>query len=179
MPYGVYDTISKAGLVTVGSDHDTAAFAVERIRGWWHTTGQPLNAGKTERLIASDGGGPNGVRDGLWKRELQQLANERGLAITVRHLRAATSKWNRIEHRRSCCILIKWYAKPLVSRETSSELLDHTMTREGWTVTAVVDQDRYSLGVQVTAAEMDQLDLRRDAFHPEWNYSLRPQTKIT
>ncbi|MDO8704643.1 MAG: ISAzo13 family transposase [Sulfuricaulis sp.] len=176
LPYGVYDTMRNAGFVNVGIDHDTAAFAVESIRRWWQSIGMGLYGGKTKLLIASDGGGSNGVRNRLWKRELQQLANETGLAITVTHLPPATSKWNKIEHRLFSFISINWRGRPLTSMETVIELLNHTMTQEGLTVTAVVDQNSYPVGVKVSDEEMDRLNIERDGFHPEWNYTIRPQS---
>lgn len=176
VPYGVYDLLCNSGFVNVGIDHDTASFAVESIRRWWQAVGKKLYAGKTALLITSDGGGSNGVRNRLWKKELQQLVNETGLAITVRHLPPATSKWNKIEHRLFSFISINWRAKPLTSLETIIELLNHTTTNEGLTVTAVVDHHSYPLGVKVTDEEMAQLNIQRDAFHPEWNYTIFPQT---
>jgi len=176
LPYGVYDTLRNAGFVNVGVDHDTAAFAVESIRRWWQSTGSRLYAGKTALLIASDGGGSNGVRNRLWKRALQELATETGLAITVTHLPPATSKWNKIEHRLFSFISINWRARPLTSMETIIELLNHTTTQEGLTVTAVVDQNRYPVGIKVTDAEMSELNIERAPFHPEWNYTIRPQS---
>ena len=176
VPYGVYDMICNSGFVNVGIDHDTASFAVESIRRWWHAVGKKLYAGKSELLITSDGGGSNGVRNRLWKKELQQLVNETGLAITVTHLPPATSKWNKIEHRLFSYISINWRAKPLTSLEAIIELLNHTTTEEGLTVTAVVDQHTYPIGVKVTDEEMAQLNIQRDSFHPEWNYTINPQT---
>lgn len=174
-PYGIYDTVRNTGFVNVGIDHDTAAFAVESIRRWWKTTGRDLYAGARELLITSDGGGSNGVRNRLWKRELQKLADETGLAITVNHLPPATSKWNKIEHRLFSYISINWRAKPLTSLETIIELLSHTTTNEGLTVQAIVDQNRYPTGIKVSDAEMATLNLRRDPFHGEWNYTISPR----
>lgn len=174
-PYGVYDTIKNIGFVNVGVDHDTAAFAVESIRRWWRSTGSPLYAGKKDLLITSDGGGSNGVRNRLWKRELQEFSNETGLAITVAHLPPATSKWNKIEHRLFAYISINWRARPLTSMETIIELLSGTTTREGLRVTAIVDQNIYPTGIKISDAEMKQLRISRHAFHGDWNYTIRPQ----
>lgn len=174
-PYGIYDVIKNTGFVNVGTDHDTAAFAVESTRRWWHSLGQDLYPNTTGLLINSDGGGSNGVRNRLWKRELQKLANETGLAITVNHLPPATSKWNKIEHRLFSFISINWKAKPLTSLETIIELLSHTTTKEGLTVTAVVDTNIYPIGVKVSDQEMKQLNITRDEFHGEWNYTIAPQ----
>lgn len=174
-PYGVYDIIRNTGLVNVGVDHDTAAFAVESIRRWWRTIGQALYPGQTELLITSDGGGSNGVKNRLWKKELQAFADETGLAVTVAHLPPAASKWNKIEHRLFSYISIHWKGKPLVSLETIIELLSHTTTTQGLTVVALVDQNIYPLGVKVTDAEMEKLNLLRNEFHGDWNYTINPR----
>lgn len=175
VPYGVYDVLKNAGFVNVGVDHDTAAFAVESIRRWWQTIGRKLYPTQTELLITSDGGGSNGVKNRLWKKELQHLSNETGLSITVNHLPPATSKWNKIEHRLFSFISINWRAKPLTSLETIIELLNHTTTKEGLTVTAIVDQHMYPTKVKVSDEEFNALNIIRDAFHGEWNYIIRPQ----
>ena len=176
-PYGVYDTVRNTGFVNVGVDHDTASFAVESIRRWWNNVGKPLYSKKTELLITSDGGGSNGVRNRLWKKELQQLANETKLAITVNHLPPATSKWNKIEHRLFSYISINWRGKPLTSLETIIELLSHTTTTKGLIVCAVVDKNIYPIGVKVTDEEMEQLNIICDGFHGDWNYTIRPQKR--
>src|SRR3954454_16064758 len=173
-PYGVYDSVHNTGFVNVGTDHDTASFAVESIRRWWKTVGKPLYPQKTKLLITSDGGGSNGVRNRLWKKELQQLASETGLSITVNHLPPATSKWNKIEHRLFSHISINWRGKPLTSLETIIELLSHTTTQQGLTVTAVVDQNSYPTGIKVSDEEMSRLNIERNAFHGDWNYTMRP-----
>jgi hypothetical protein len=175
-PYGVYDTIRNIGFGNVGVDHDTASFAVESIRRWWKAVGKVLYARTQELLITSDGGGSNGVRNRLWKKELQQLSNETGLAITVAHLPPATSKWNKIEHRLFSYISINWRARPLISLETIIELLSRTTTAQGLTVTATVDKNSYPIGVKVSDAEMSQLNIVRNEFHGDWNYTIRPQT---
>ena len=177
-PYGVYDVIKNTGFVNVGIDHDTAAFAVESSRRWWNSVGQHLYPNASGLLINSDGGGSNGVRNRLWKRELQKLANETGLAITVNHLPPATSKWNKIEHRLFSFISMNWKARPLTSLETIIELLSHTTTKEGLTVTAVIDTNTYPIGIKVSDEEMKQLNITRDEFHGEWNYTIAPQAYI-
>lgn len=174
-PYGVYDTIKNMGFVNVGVDHDTAAFAVESIRRWWNSIGKKLYPNKTELLITSDGGGSNGVRNRLWKRELQKLSTETGLYITVAHLPPATSKWNKIEHRLFSYISINWRSRPLTSLETIIELLSSTKTKEGLTVTAVIDQNIYPIGIKVSDVEMKQLNISRNEFHGDWNYTISPQ----
>lgn len=176
-PYGVYDTILNTGFVNVGVDHDTASFAVESIRRWWKNVGEKLYPQKNELLITSDGGGSNGVRNRLWKKELQRFSNETGLRVTVNHLTPATSKWNKIEHRLFSYISINWRAKPLTSIETIIELLSHTTTKEGLTVTAVVDKNIYPIGVKVSDKEMADLNIERNGFHGDWNYMIKPQIK--
>lgn len=176
-PYGVYDTVHNTGFVNVGIDHDTASFAVESIRRWWKNIGKALYPKKTELLVTSDGGGSNGVRNRLWKKELQTFANETGLSITVTHLPPATSKWNKIEHRLFSYISVNWRGKPLTSLETIVELLSHTTTAQGLTVTAVVDKNIYPVGVKVSDEEMNRLNIVRSEFHGDWNYTIRPQAR--
>lgn len=174
-PYGVYDILKNAGFINVGVDHDTASFAVESIRRWWNTVGKKLYPDKTKLLVTSDGGGSNGTRNKLWKKELQELSNETKLEITVTHLPPATSKWNKIEHRLFSFISINWRAHPLTSLETIIELLSHTKTDEGLVVTAVVDKNTYPIGVKVTNEEMEKLNIVRNDFHGDWNYTIKPQ----
>lgn len=175
VPYGVYDTMKNSGFINVGVDHDTAAFAVESIRRWWQIIGHKIYPTQTELLIISDGGGSNGVRNRLWKKELQQLANETKLSITVNHLPPATSKWNKIEHRLFSYISINWRAKPLTSLETIIELLSNTTTKEGLVVTTMIDQSIYPTKIKVSDQEFDSLNITRDVFHGEWNYTIKPQ----
>lgn len=176
-PYGVYDTIRNTGFINVGIDHDTASFAVESIRRWWNTVGKHLYPNKKELLITSDGGGSNGVRNRLWKKELQGLSNATGLSLTVNHLPPATSKWNKIEHRLFSFISLNWRAKPLISLETIIELLSQTKTDAGLSVTAVVDKNKYPTGVKVSDEEMKKLNIIRNAFHGDWNYTIQPQQR--
>jgi transposase len=176
IPYGVYDLVHNRGTVLVGIDHDTAEFAVESIRRWWQSTGKELYPGKTHLLITADGGGSNGARNRLWKKKLQELANEERLTITVAHYPPATSKWNKIEHRLFSFISINWRAKPLTSLEVVLELISHTSTQEGLIVTARKDSNVYPTGLKVTEEELATLNLVRDAFHGEWNYTIGPQS---
>jgi transposase len=175
IPYGVYDLVHNRGFVNVGIDHETAEFAVESIRRWWQQWGKALYPGKKHLLITADGGGSNGVRSRLWKMKLQELATEEHLAITVAHYPPATSKWNKIEHRLFSFISINWRAKPLISLEVVLELITHTTTKEGLTVTALKDSHTYPTGIQVTDEELAALHLLRAAFHGEWNYTILPQ----
>ena len=177
IPYGVYDLVHNSGFINVGIDHDTAEFAVESIRRWWQTCGKQLYPDKKELLITADGGGSNGVRNRLWKKKLQDLANEEQLTITVAHDPPATSKWNTIEHRLFSFISINWRATPLPSLEVVLELLSHTTTQQGLTVTALKDSTSYPTGLKVTDEELAALNILRDSFHGEWNYTIQPQER--
>src|SRR5260221_125332 len=154
---------------------ETAEFAVESIRRWWQSMGSKLYPTSEELLIVADGGGSNGARNRLWKQQLQRLANESGLAITVCHLPPATSKWNKIEHRLFSYISINWRGKPLTSLETIIELISHTSTEEGLTVTAVKDMNSYPTGLKVSDEDMAALKITSHAFHGDWNYTIQPQ----
>ena len=173
-PYGVYDLAANAGWVSVGVDADTAAFAVESIRRWWHRLGQARYPGAKRLVITADCGGSNGARVRLWKRELQRFADETGLAVTVAHLPPGTSKWNRIEHRLFAYISQNWRGKPLVSHQVIVQLIGATTTQTGLTVRCEIDANRYPKGIKVTAAEMAALAIERDPFHGEWNYTISP-----
>jgi transposase len=175
VPYGVYDLLHNTGFLNVGIDHDTAEFAVASIRRWWETIGGELYPEARNLLITADGGGSNGVRNRLWKRELQRFCDESGLWISVSHYPPATSKWNKIEHRLFSYISINWRAQPLVSMETVIELLSHTRTKEGLSVSAMVDQNTYPTGIKVTDEELKQIDIVPDSFHGEWNYTIKPR----
>lgn len=175
IPYGVYDLVHNQGFVNVGIDHDTAEFAVASIKRWWQQVGKALYPGKSHLLITADGGGSNGVRNRLWKKKLQDFATEEQLSITVAHYPPATSKWNKIEHRLFSFISINWRAKPLTSLEVVLELISHTTTQQGLTVTAVKDAQTYPTGLKVTDDELAALQLVRAPFHGEWNYTIQPQ----
>ena len=174
-PYGIYDVINNSGFVNVGIDHDTASFAVESIRKWWNKAGKILYPTSKELLITSDGGGSNGVRNKLWKKELQNFVNESKLTITVNHLPPATSKWNKIEHKLFSYISINWRNKPLTSLEMVIELISHTTSKTGLKVEAVLDQNKYPIGIKVTDKELALINIQRNEWHGEWNYTIRPQ----
>ena len=174
-PYGVYDVTANAGWVNVGVDHDTAAFAVESIRRWWHALGKLRSLNATSLLITADCGGSNGVRVRLWKRELQVFANETGLAITVAHHPPGTSKWNRIEHRLFAFITQNWRGKPLISHEVILKLIGATTTDKGLDVQCQLDENKYPKAVRVSDADMAAINIARDDFHGEWNYVISPQ----
>ncbi|HZS91710.1 MAG TPA: ISAzo13 family transposase [Chloroflexota bacterium] len=175
-PYGVYDLAANAGWVNVGMDHDTAAFAVESIRRWWQRAGRTRYPGARRLLITADGGGSNGSRLRLWKVELQRLADETGLAISVCHFPPGTSKWNKIEHRLFSVISQTWRGQPLVSYAVILSLIAATTTTTGLTVESYLDTNAYPAGRTVTDAEMATLCLERHAFHGEWNYTIRPRS---
>ena len=173
-PYGVYDVAANDGWVNLGISHDTAAFAVESIRRWWHALGTARYPTATRLLINADCGGSNGNRVRLWKRELQVLADELGIEITVNHLPPGTSKWNRIEHRLFAFITMNWRAKPLVSYLVIIQLIANTTTDTGLAVTCRLDANAYEKGIKVSDAEMASLSIKTDPFHGEWNYTITP-----
>jgi transposase len=175
-PYGVYDQGRNIGWVNVGIDHDTAEFAVESIRRWWNEVGQDLYSEAARLLITADGGGSNGSRVRLWKWELQRLADETGLEITVCHFPPGTSKWNKIEHRLFSFISQNWRGKPLVSYEVIIKLIAATRTRAGLTVQSRLDTNTYQTSRKIADSQMDALLIRRDNFHGEWNYTILPRT---
>jgi len=175
IPYGIYDLVHNRGFVNVGIDHETAEFAVESIRRWWQNIGKELYPTNKELLIIADGGGSNGARNRLWKMQLQQFATQSGLSITVCHLPPATSKWNKIEHRLFSYISINWRGKPLTSFETVIELISHTTTKQGLTVTAVKDSNSYPTGIKVSGEDLATLNIKREPFHGDWNYTIQPQ----
>ena len=176
VPYGVYDLAANAGWVNLGIDHDTAAFAVHSIRRWWRDMGRARYPEATRLLITADGGGSNGSRLRLWKRELQVLANEIGIAITVHHLPPGTSKWNKIEHRLFSFISQNWRAKPLVSYRVIVDLIAATTTTTGLTVRCEIDDNTYPKGIAVSNAEMAAINLTRHEFHGDWNYTIGPNS---
>jgi hypothetical protein len=175
VPYGIYDIADNAGWVNLGISHDTAAFAVESIRRWWYELGATRYPTATRLMINADCGGSNGVRVRLWKRELQVLADELGIAITVCHLPPGTSKWNKIEHRLFAFITQNWRGKPLVSYQVIVQLIANTTTATGLTVACRLDVDTYEKGVKVSDAEMATLNIQPANFHGEWNYTIAPR----
>ncbi|MBV8242452.1 MAG: ISAzo13 family transposase [Hyphomicrobiales bacterium] len=175
VPYGVYDLAANAGWVSVGVDHDTAAFAANAIRSWWKLMGRQRYPKASRLLITADGGGSNGSRVRLWKLELQKLADDLGIPITVCHLPPATSKWNKIEHRLFSFITANWRGKPLVSHRVIVELIAATTTKAGLTVRCELDQNAYPAGIKVSDAEMQVVKLTPHDFHGEWNYTVSPK----
>jgi transposase len=174
-PYGVYDLAANAGWVSVGIDHDTATFAVATIRRWWGATGRARYPHARRLLITADGGGSNGARVRLWKWELQRLADETGLSISVCHFPPGTSKWNKIEHRLFAFISQNWRGTPLTSYAVILSLIAATTTTTGLTVESYLDTNPYPPGRKVSDAEMATLRLQRDAFHGAWNYTIAPR----
>src|SRR3954451_14996104 len=175
VPYGVYDLADNSGWVSLGVTSDTAEFAVNAIRSWFDKKGRTLYPAASRLMITADCGGSNGARVRLWKRELQDLADQTGLTISVCHFPPGTSKWNKIEHRLFCHITQNWRGHPLTSRLAVIELIAATTTTTGLTVECELDTNTYQKGIKVTAAEMATLNIERDAFHPEWNYTIAPR----
>jgi hypothetical protein len=175
IPYGVYDMAANNGWVSVGVDHDTAEFAVETLRRWWDRMGSRVYPRAKRLLITADGGGSNGSRCRLWKVELQRLADETGLRISVCHFPPGTSKWNKIEHRMFCHIAENWRGRPLVSREVVVNLIGSTKTKTGLEIRSELDGGIYPIAREVTDQQMDGLSIKRETFHGEWNYTIRPK----
>ncbi len=176
-PYGIYDLGRNTGFVNVGTDHDTGAFAVASIRGWWRAEGRRLYLPARRLLITADGGGSNGWRLRLWKWELQRLADQTGLALTVCHFPPGTSKWNKVEHRLFSFISSNWRGEPLRDYETVVRLIAGTTTAKGLQVTCRLDHRRYPVGRRITDEELAHVNLTPDEFHGEWNYTIHPSKK--
>jgi hypothetical protein len=176
-PYGVYDLAQNRGFVNVGTDHDTATFAVASIRKWWLTQGRGAYANVRRLLITADAGGSNGSRIRLWKWELQRLADELRLPISVCHFPPGTSKWNKVEHRLFAFITSNWRGEPLTDYATVVHLIAKTTTTTGLKVSCRLDRRRYPPGRKVSDEEWGQINLHRDDFHGDWNYTIRPRGK--
>jgi hypothetical protein len=179
IPYGVYDLARNTGWVSVGTDHDTPAFAVESIARWWRYMGKQAYPNAQTLLITADAGGSNSTRSRLWKVELQRFANRSGLAISVSHFPPGTSKWNKIEHRLFCHITENWRGRPLVDHETVVQLIGNVRTTAGLTVKAKLDTRAYPLGVKVPDADLEAVLLTPDEFHGDWNYTIHPHRGVT
>jgi Rhodopirellula transposase DDE domain len=177
-PYGIYDLGRNTGFVNVGTDHDTGAFAVASIRGWWRGEGRSLYSQGRVLLITADGGGSNGSRLRLWKLELQKFADETNLSISVCHFPPGTSKWNKVEHRLFSFISSNWRGEPLRDYETIVHLIARTTTAKGLQVTCRLDRRKYPTGRKVTDEEIKRVNLKKNRFHGEWNYTIRPLTPL-
>lgn len=175
VPYGVYDVTANTGFVSVGITSDTAEFAVQSIRCWMERMGRQRYPKMRELTITADCGGSNGARVRLWKVELQKLADESDLTLHVHHYPPGTSKWNRIEHRLFCHITQNWRGRPLTDRLAVVELIGATTTKAGLKVECALDPRTYEKGIKISDAEMKTLDITGDAFHPEWNYTVKPR----
>jgi transposase len=176
IPYGVYDLNHNEAGVSVGITHDTAEFAVEAIRRWWYRLGSTRYRGPRRLLITADSGGSNSSRNRLWKLELQKLADETRMIIEVCHFPPGTSKWNKIEHRVFCHITRNWRGVPLETVEIVVNLIGATRTNTGLEVHCWLDEDHYDKGRKVTDAEMQELFIKYNSFHGEWNYEIHPRT---
>jgi hypothetical protein len=179
VPYGVYDIADNTGWVSVGIDHDTATFATNAIRDWWRQMGRERYPDATRLMITADGGGSNGSRVRLWKLELQQLADELHMPITVCHLPPGTSKWNKIEHRLFSFITANWRGKPLVSHKVIVELIAGTTTDAGLKVRCQLDPRTYPAGVKVSNADLQAVNLKPHDFHGNWNYTIQPSRHVS
>lgn len=177
IPYGVYDLTRNEGWVSLGIDHDTAAFAVESIRRWWRTMGRRVYGKAKRLLITADAGGSNGSRTRLWKWELQRLADQTGLSILVCHFPPGTSKWNKIEHRLFSFISRNWRGRPLESLAVIVNLIGSTRTGDGLKVRCELDRGRYPMGQKITDAQIASLNLKYEAFHGDWNYTIHPRNR--
>jgi hypothetical protein len=174
IPYGVYDLASNEGWVSVGIDHDTAQFAAASIQRWWTEMGSQRFPHASELLITADGGGSNSSRNRLWKKSLQELADELDLTLKVCHFPPGTSKWNKIEHRLFCFITKNWRGRPLTTYEVIVNLIASTTTKTGLVVRAAIDSNEYDTGVTVSDEDLARLRIRRANFHGEWNYTIKP-----
>ena len=177
VPYGIYDIAGNTGWVSVGIDHDTAAFATNAIRSWWQLMGRERYPTAKSLLITADGGGSNGSRVRLWKLELQKLADELDIPITVCHLPPGTSKWNRIEHRLFSFITSNWRGKPLISHQVIVQLIGATTTKAGLKVRCQLDPMTYPAGIKVSDDELAAVNITRHQFHGEWNYTINPKAR--
>jgi len=175
-PSGAYDITHNLGWVNVGTDNDTAQFAVRSIKRWWEELGERLYPDAEEILIMADGGGSNGWRNRLWKKSLQEWTDKEGLSIMVCHFPPGTSKWNKIEHRMFCHITRNWRGKPLVSHEVIINLIGSTTTKEGLRIGVSLDDEEYQKGIKVTDVEMEALSIQRADFHGEWIYLITPRS---
>ncbi len=173
IPYGIYDMTRNQGWVSVGTDHDTAQFAVHSIRQWWYQMGRTAYPEAEELLITADGGGSNGSRNRLWKQEMQKFADEIGLAVSICHFPPGTSKWNKIEHRMFSHITKNWRGRPLTSHEVIVNLIANTTTNAGLKIKSALDAKEYPTGIKISDKEMAAINLEKDSFHGEWNYMIR------
>ncbi len=174
IPYGIYDVSANTGWVSVGTDHDTSAFAVATLRSWWETIGKARYPSAERVLVCADGGGSGGYRVRAWKIELARLAAQIGIPITVCHLPPGTSKWNKIEHRLFSQITLNWRGRPLKTHQVIVDLIRNTTTTTGLTVHCVLDTGQYPTGAKYTKKDIDALPVTHHDFHPDWNYTVRP-----
>ena len=177
-PYGVYDLAANEGWVSVGTDHDTARFAAKTIGKWWKEMGSVRYPEAKELLVTADGGGSNSSRCRLWKIALQELADATGLTLHVCHFPPGTSKWNKIEHRLFCHVTQNWRGRPLTSHDLIVKLIGSTTTSKGLKVKAALDTARYERGIKVSDEALGAVNIERNEFHGEWNYSVRPSIAI-
>lgn len=175
VPYGIYDLTQNKGWMSVGINADTAEFAVNAIRSWWENMGRPAYPKTSKLMITADCGGSNSYRTRLWKKELQSFANETGLDISVCHFPPGTSKWNKIEHRMFSFITMNWRGKPLINLQTVINLIGNTTTKQGLEIQATLDKRVYQKGIKVSDGELEAINIQKNEFHGEWNYTISPQ----
>lgn len=175
VPYGVYDIGANVGFVNVGTSADTAEFAVSSIRSWWEALGRGMYPDAHSLYINADGGGSNGTRNRLWKREIQRFADDYGLNVYVSHFPPATSKWNKIEHRFFSAISLNWRGVSLASFEIIVSLIANTSNKSRLRVSARLDEREYVTGIKVDDEEMESLNIKRHSFRPDWNYLIKPR----
>lgn len=173
-PYGIYELKRNRGFVNVGTDHDTATFAVASIRAWWRKEGKHAYPQAKRLMITADAGGSNGSRLRLWKWELQRFANEEQLPISVCHFPPGTSKWNKVEHRLFSFISLNWQGTPLKDYETVVNLISSTTTVKGLKVSSRLDKKKYPIGRKILAEEWNSIKIKQDKFHGDWNYTIVP-----
>jgi Rhodopirellula transposase DDE domain len=179
IPYGTYDVTRDEAVVNVGITHETAEFAVESIRRWWHLLGRKAYPQARRLLICADAGGSNGTRLRAWKVHLQALADRLGMAVWVCHYPPGTSKWNKVEHRLFSFISMNWRGRPLLSYETVVNLIGGTTTKSGLRVKALLDTREYEPGQKITDEQMRKLRLKAHRFHGDWNYTLQPRSNTS
>jgi transposase len=174
-PYGIYDLTKNKGWVTVGISSDTAEFAVNSIRSWWYKMGRPIYKKTNRILITADCGGSNGYKNRLWKWELQKLADELKMEISICHFPPGTSKWNKIEHKMFSFITMNWRGRPLVNLETVINLIGNTKTKKGLTIKVITDKKQYEKGIKISDEDFNLINIKKSKFHGEWNYIIRPR----
>lgn len=173
-PYGIYDAVRNEGHVCVTTSRDTADLAVDAVRDWWMHAQEHYPDAK-RLLIEADSGGSNAAKSRLYKKRLQEFADESGLEITVCHYPSGTSKWNPIEHRLFSQISMTWAGQVLHTLLVVINFIRHTTTTTGLKVTATEFDRTYTTGIKVPEAEFKAIHLTRHEVCPQWNYTICPR----